>query len=200
MRPEAPPAADKRQNPIRITAVLAVAAAIGFVVWLVVRHNDHGSSSAKTTTTSQTTGRRIRPLLTAATPRTLRTVAAAAGHPLYWAGPLPGKTYELTRTTDGRLYVRYLPKGVRIGNRSGKYLLIGTYPVSNAYAAVQRAGREPGATTFRLKRGALAVVNSSAATNVYFAYPHTNYQVEVFDPNAQAARRLVASGAIRPVG
>jgi hypothetical protein len=65
---------------------------------------------------------------------------------------------------------------------------------------VQRAGREPGATTFRLRGGAIAVVNATAPTNVYFAYPHTNYQVEVFDPNARTARRLVVSGAIRPVG
>jgi hypothetical protein len=33
-------------------------------------------------------------------------------HPVYWAGPRPSYTYELTRTSDGRIFVRYLPTGV----------------------------------------------------------------------------------------
>lgn len=199
MQPESTPAPAKRQSPIRITAIIAIALAISFAVWLVVRHRGGSSSSSSPSTTSASVANGARPLLTAATPRTLRAVAAGAGHPVFWAGPRRGVTYELTRTSDGRLYVRYLPRGVRVGNRTGQYLLVGTYPVSNAYAAIRRAARERGATTLRLRGGALGVVNSNAPKNVYFSFPRANYQVEVFDPAPGAAQRLVLGGQIKPI-
>ena len=69
----------------------------------------------------------------------------------------------------------------------------------NAYKAVRTAAKESGAVTFRTKRGGLAVYNQSAATNVYFAFPGSKYQVEVFDPSPGRARQLVRSGTIRPI-
>ena len=196
-------ASPRRDTPIRIGAVLALAIAIGFVVWLLVR-NDDDNSPKTVTTTAVTTGTRTVPgarsLLVAATPQRLAALAKAARHPIYWAGRKPNTTYELTETRDGRIYVRYLPRGVKIGDRRAAYLIVATYPVKNAYKAVQTAAKENGATTFRVKGGGLAVYNSSAATNVYFAYPGSQFQVEVFDPKPNRARRLVASGAIRPVG
>jgi hypothetical protein len=198
MPAETPHEAAQRGSPIRVTAILALAAAVGFVVWLFVRDSD-GSSSKPTTSAATVTTPVTRPLLTAATPRMLAAIAAGAKHPVYWAGRRRGVKYELTRTSDGKLYVRYLPKGVRIGDRSGEYLLVGTYPVRNAYRAVQTAAKERGARTFRVPGGGLAVVNDSAPKNVYFAYPHGKYQVEVFDPSPRRARKLVSSGAIRPI-
>jgi hypothetical protein len=201
MRSDAAPERGQRRSPLRLTAVIAVAIAAGLIVWPFVRDNgDSGSKKTKSqTTTSSSTGKRVRPLLAAATRQRLISVSAAAKQPIYWAGPKRGVTYELTRTTDDRYFVRYLPKGVRVGNRTGEYLLVGTYPVDNAYGAVQRAAKETGAATFSTPGGGLAVVNSRAPKNVYFAFPHTKYQVEVFDPSARRARQLVASGAVKPV-
>ncbi len=54
---------------------------------------------------------------------------ATVGHPVYWAGPEHGYTYELTHTTDGRIYIRYLPAGVAVGSSAPDYLTVGTYPV-----------------------------------------------------------------------
>jgi hypothetical protein len=179
--------------------VLAVAVAAAFVVWLFVRNDDGSTSRAPTATTATTVTSRVRSLLTAVTARRLAAFAAAARQPIYWAGRRPGVKYELTRTTDARYFVRYLPTGVRVGNRSGQYLLVGTYPVKDAYRAVRRAAKEKGARTFPIPGGGLAVVNSSAPKNVYFAYPGATYQVEVFDPSARRARQLVASGAVKPV-
>src|SRR5437588_8381990 len=118
---------------------------------------------------------------------------------MYWAGPQPKVKYELTQVTDGRIYIRYLPQGVPIGDRRAAYLIIATYPVKDAYKAVRTAAKESGAVTFNIARGGLAVYNQSAATNVYFAYPSSKYQVEVFDPNPTRARQLVQTGAIRPI-
>jgi DNA primase len=38
----------------------------------------------------------------------LRQLAADLVHAMYWAGPNETDTYELTRTRDGRVYLRYL--------------------------------------------------------------------------------------------
>lgn len=182
---------------MRATAVVAVAIAVGFIIWLLVRGGDDSSSSP--TATSATSTIRTQPLLRGVTRPGLAAFARRTGQPIYWVGPRRGVTYELTRTADGKVFVRYLPKGVRLGNRTGQYLLVGTYPVTAAYQAVQRAAKESGAHAFRVSGGGLAVVNDSAPRNVYFALPRSNYQVEVFDPSGQRARRLVASGAVRRV-
>jgi hypothetical protein len=199
MRPNSPPDPVQRRSPIRLTAVLVLAVAAAFLVWLFVRDDDNSSTTETTTQTTTSTTARVRPLLTAVTPQRLATLASTTGQPIYWAGPRPRVTYELTRTTDGRYFVRYLPRGVRVGNRSGQYLLVGTYPVRDAYKAVRRAAKQSGAHTFRVPGGGLAVVNDRAPKNVYFAYPRNAYQVEVFDPSGRQARQLVASGAVKPV-
>jgi hypothetical protein len=192
-----------RQAPIRIGAVVALALAVAFVVWLLVRGNDNPSSTAKTSPATATTPSKTTPApretVKAASARSLRALAGASGHPIYWAGPQAGVRYELTQVTDGRIYIRYLPKGVPIGDRRAAYLIVATYPVPNAYKAVRTAAKESGAVTFRTKRGGLAVYNQSAATNVYFAFPGSKYQVEVFDPKPSQARKLVRSGVIRPI-
>jgi len=189
-----------RQAPIRIGAVVALALAIAFVVWLVVRGNDNSASTSKTTTpTRGKTTPKTRETIKAASPQTLRVLARASGHPIYWAGTQPNVKYELTQVTDGRIYIRYLPKGVPIGDRRAAYLIVATYPVQDAYKAVRTAAKESGAVTFHTARGGLAVYNQSAATNVYFAYPGSKFQVEVFDPNPGRARQLVRTGAVRPI-
>ena len=202
MRPETKPAAPARDRSIRVGAVVAVALAVAFVVWLLVRNN--GSSSTKPPVANPATtaakGPKTKPLLEAASVPTLKTLAAVLGHPVYWAGARSGTTYELTQTADGRIYIRYLPKGVRVGDQHANYLIVATYPVRNAYRAVQTAAKEKGAETFGIANGGKALVNSSAPTNVYFAYPRSDYQVEVFDPHPGRARSLVSSGKIRPLG
>jgi hypothetical protein len=191
-----------RQAPIRIGAVGAVAVATAFVVWLLVRGNDNSSSTAKTGTVQSTaptrTTRPPRETVKAVSVQSLRALADASGHPIYWAGPEPDVKYELTRVTDGRIYIRYLPKSVPIGDKH-LYPIVATYPVANAYRAIRTAAKESGAVTFHTKRGGLAVYNQSAPTNVYLAYPGSKYQVEVFDPNPSRARRLVKTGAVRPI-
>jgi hypothetical protein len=191
-----------RQAPIRIGAVVALAVAIAFVVWLAVRGDDNSSSTATTSTVQSTTPTktvpRPRETVKAASLASLRALARASGHPIYWAGPQPDVKYELTQVTDGRIYIRYLPKSVPIRTKH-LYPIVATYPVPNAYKAVRTAAKESGAVTFHTQRGGLAVYNQSAPTNVYLAYPGSKYQVEVFDPNPSRARQLVRSGTIRPI-
>lgn len=178
-----------RRQEIRVGAVIAVALAIGLVVWLVAIR---GGGSSKTKVTS------IAP--TAATPDRLRAVADDVGHPVYWAGPAEGTTYELTKTSSGRIYVRYLPPGIPVGSSSARYTIVGTYPVDNAYSVLNQLARKKGESSFPAPRGGFAVYAADSPTNVYVAYPdQKNVQIEVYDPSPKRARSLINSGRIAPV-
>ena len=83
---------------------------------------------------------------------------AAAGRPIYWAGRLPDQIYELTQMKEGGFLVRYLPPGSELAVPR-PHLTVGTYPVTNAIAAVRRLSRAKGAVSIKLAAGGLAVVN-----------------------------------------
>jgi hypothetical protein len=129
----------------------------------------------------------------------LEKLASQTDHPVYWAGAKSG-AYELTRTTDGRIYVRYLPAADKVGDPSAKYLTVGTYPEKNAFRSIQRAAHRPGAVSVKLAGNGLLVFNASAPKSVYFGYPGANYQVEVYDPSPAQARTLVLNGTVKPLG
>jgi hypothetical protein len=136
-----------------------------------------------------------RPVLVS--PKSLAKVATSARQPIYWAGPQPNQTYELTQTSHGFL-VRYLPPGAALGVAT-PHLTVGTYPITNPLAAVKRLSRAKGAVLIKLTGGGLAVVNPRFPRSVYLAYPGSNYEIEVFDPSLAHARQLVTSGQITAV-
>jgi hypothetical protein len=173
--------------------VLALAAAVA--VWLYVRDRNQDNSSTPTSPTS--TG--ARSSVVRASQQALVRLSRVTSRPIYWAGPQRRMKLELTQTASGRVYVRYLPLNVKIGDRRGRYLIVGTYPVANAYRAIQKAAKESGAHRLRLRGGLLGVYNDRTPTNVYFAAPRSNYQVEVYNPSPSRARALVKSGKIRPI-
>jgi hypothetical protein len=118
---------------------------------------------------------------------------------VFWAGPQTGSKYELTETTDGSVYVRYLTGDAEVGDPSPSYLTVATYPLANGYARVVAASRREGAEARRIRGGGLAVLDSQRPSSVYLAYPRGKYQVEVYHPSPNRARDLVLSGAIEPV-
>jgi hypothetical protein len=169
----------------RIGAIVAVAVAAGLVAWLLVRDNDHSSSS--------------RSSVHAASAQQLAAFSGSVGHPVYWAGPRRGFTYELTQTTDGRIYVRYLPSGVPTGSSQPKYLTIGTYPLQNALGAVRAIAKRLHVSPTSLRGGGVAVQDIKHPTSVYFAFPGSDYEVEVYDPSPARALQLALSGQVTPI-
>jgi hypothetical protein len=133
------------------------------------------------------------------TPDRLREVAGVVGHPVYWAGPEPSKKYELSITSDQNIYVRYIDPNVPIGSKNVAALTVGTYPVQDATSALQREAEKPGAKTDTAPGGGFVLTGASAPQSVYIAYPDSNYEIEVFDPEPQQALRLATSGAIVPI-
>ena len=125
----------------------------------------------------------------------LRSAAARVGHPVLWAGEIRDRTIELKVESDGSVYVRYL----RPGGRSTDALTVATYPLRDAYAVTRSTAGDPNSVRVPLA-GGIAFYNRLAPTSVYLAYPGLDVQVEVSSPTSGEARRLVASGAIRPAG
>lgn len=134
----------------------------------------------------------------AASASDLAAFAREVGHPVYWAGPRPPTTLELSRTAEGNVLVRYLPAGAAAGDRRPS-LTVGTYPVGNGFEATLAAASDPGAVRVKVADGAVAFYNADRPTSVYLAYPGSGEQIEVFDPSPARARALVESGAVRPV-
>jgi hypothetical protein len=187
---------------MRVGAVLAVAFAAGFVAWLVLERTDDETSSVAGTTAPASTPRT--PAATEARPAIasvaeLRKAAATSAVPVYWAGARDGTRIELTRAPGGTIIVRYLPRKTRAG-APGSFLTIATYSRPNGYREVLSVSTKPSATTIKLAGGGIAVYSSDDPTNLHLAYPGQPYQIEIFAPQRDLARGLVAGGDVRPVG
>jgi hypothetical protein len=179
-----------RRQEVRVGAAIAIAVAIGLVVWLVAIRGGSSSSSSKAPAS-------IAP--SAASPDRLRELAKQIGHPIYWIGPAANTTYELTKTPSGRVYVRYLTNGVAVGSKSPAYTFVGTYPFPDAYTALKALAKQRTDESFPAPAGGLAVYAKTTPTNIYVAYPGSNVQIEVYDPSPSHARSLVREGRVAPV-
>src|SRR5438034_2697232 len=109
----------------------------------------------------------------------LERLAASTDHPVYWAGPKNGYSYELTTTANGRIYVRYLPRGVKAGDPRPDFLVVGTYTQAGSFAYLKHAARQKDSVSLGLDNGGIALFSPTRATSVYFTYPRAKYQVEV---------------------
>jgi hypothetical protein len=128
----------------------------------------------------------------AVTARQLTALESTVGHPVYWLGPQAGTTYELSEAADGKIYIRYLPRGTKVG-ASAPHTTVGTYPLRNPVAAVKRIAKQTGGRTFSVAGGGVAAVDGKHPTSVYVAFAGSSYEIEVFDPSATRARRLASS-------
>jgi hypothetical protein len=106
----------------------------------------------------------------------------------------------LTQTADGLVYVRYLPAGAKAGDTE-PFLTVATYPFADAFDKTKAVAEGSGMELIELNGGGIAAApEDSSGTGVYVAYPDADEQVEVWDPTPGAARELVQSGRIVPVG
>jgi hypothetical protein len=177
-----------RPKRFRIVALIVTAAAAGVIAWLALRDTG-GSSSSKTEALSAT----------AVSVQQIQTLAASVGHPIFWIGPKTGDTLELSRNSNGSIFVRYLPPGAKVGS-STPYLTVATYPFAGAFAAIQTVAKQSGSTPMKLAQGGLGVVSATYPQSVHVAYPDVDYQVEVYDPTAGNATSIVEGGKLAALG
>jgi hypothetical protein len=185
-----PPQAGEQSATARLQLLvlgMAVVAAAGTVAWLLLR--DAAPSSAPPTS--------LTPRLVSQTE--LTAMADTLDRPIYWAGPRDKFAYELTLTSGGRVYVRYLPRGSAAGDPRANFLTVGTYPVVGSYDNLKKVSTGPLVHSNLLHGGGLLVAPKSVPKSVYLAFAGAGYQVEVYDPSNGAARRLALADLIRPV-
>jgi hypothetical protein len=179
-----------RRPRIGLGAALAVVVAAAFVAWAVIGSNGSSSKAGSGRTAAASVG----PVGLSVSE--LRSFAKGAGRPIYWAGARKGYSYELTQTTDNKVYVRYLPPGANVGVTGADFLVIATYPFPDALQALRNVA---GGHEIRLPGGGIASVNARHPTSVYLAYPGVGYQIEVYDPSPARSLKVARSGAVRPV-
>jgi hypothetical protein len=179
-----------RRRPYLLFVVLGVATAVaaGLAAWFLLRGDD-GTAALPAPNSGAA-------LVSQAQ---LERLAASVSHPLYWAGPRSGFSYELTTTSTGRIFIRYLPRGVKAGDPRPDFLVVGTYTQPGSFADLRKAGKRKGSVTLGIKGGGIALFSPKHPSSVYFAYPGVKYQVEVYEPSGNTARRLVLGGQIRPL-
>lgn len=113
---------------------------------------------------------------------------------VYWAGERDGYSIELT-VGSSATFVRYLPDGVDPGSDEPA-LTIATYPDVDGPSALENADD---ADTQVAESGAIIVNPAASPENVYFAFPGSTFQVEVYSPVEGEALALTNDGSIRPV-
>ena len=183
--------------------MIALAVAGGLLAWVLIDRSDDEGAAQGTTATETSSTLPSTPSETVSQPaiRTiaeLRAVAAARSSPIYWAGARADTRLEVSETSSGTVFIRYLPAGSGAGELE-PHLTVATYARPNGYAEVQAAAKNEGSRSIELDGGGLAVYDTKAPTNLHLAFPGEAYQVEVFSPEDDLALRLVSNGKIQPV-
>ena len=177
---------------VRLAVVFGLALAICFLGWLLlIRDDDDEGASGR----AQAGGGPV-----AATPADLARLGSQTGFPVYWAGDLGQAMLEATRTSDDRVFVRYLDDDVELGDPRDEFLTIATYPLDGAFGLLEQAADREGAIVEDGPEGSLVVSNEDSPTSVYMGFPGEDYQVEIYDPNPDRALDLSTSGQIEPAG
>jgi hypothetical protein len=178
---------------LRIGLVAAFALVASVAAWALLTRESTTALSSHAPATISASGPRI------VTVDGLSALAGLRGSPVYWAGARSTALYEVSQTSNGYVYVRYLPSGTAPGDPRPAFLTIGTYPRPDAYGDIRAAARRPGAVSIPLGRHGLAVYDENDPTSIYLAYPGSTEQVEVYDPSPAVALHIARSGRVRPV-
>jgi hypothetical protein len=171
-------------------SVLGLALVVALVAWLTTGDGDEPAAVEETTETR---------ILSAAE---VGDLAALSGHPVYWAGRVPGAELEATESSDGSVQIRYLEEAAEAGDESAQAqaLTVGSYPLPDPAGALATFAASPGSVTHRGAGGREVVVSEQNPTSAYFASPDGTVQVEVYDPSPKRALALALSAKVRPAG
>lgn len=171
---------------VGILAVVSIALA-SFFVWQALNPSDSSDEGAEIT--EETSWPRF------VSESELRALGAANG-PVYWAGPQDDAQYELTITSDGTFFIRYLPPGNELADPSDDFLTVATYPNVDGYNNLVQAGAREGASAVSTQGGALIVTTPEAPLSTYFSFEGLDFQVEVFAPGGGTSLSLVENGTV----
>jgi hypothetical protein len=188
----------KRLTPWWIVGIVLLVVALLALGGVFIAHGSGSSGLHTITPTSAPAVAKTPPIgPVAMSAPALVAFAQALGRPVYWIGPSSGNTYELTRTSVGNVFVRYLPHGVKVGDKRAAFTVVGTYPYGGALRDLMNV---PHATRDKIANGGVVLSTTADPKSVHIAYPGIDYQIEVYDPVPGRARQIALSGRVRPVG
>ena len=179
------PTDPQRRRSRLVAALAAVAAVIALVVVILLVTGDDDSAPKAGTPTEVSAQK-------------LRDFAKDRGNPVFWVGEIEGAKLELTETSRGHVFVRYLPDLAPIGDDKPLYTTVATYPQPDALGTVRNSASRRGNVRRAIPGGGLATWRRSRPNSVYMAVPGIDFLVEVFSPQAKTAQNLATSGRVKP--
>ena len=152
------------------------------------------SSTAATTpvaTNPNSTGQ------TALTESQLKAEVKNVGGAIFWAGAQSGALYTYNHIAAGEDYIRYLPNGQGLTDKTQNYRVIATYKEATAYDTVVAAGKKKTGVSLTNPDGSVIYYSNATPTHVYMAFKGFGYQIEIFDPIPGASLKLATTpGAV----
>jgi hypothetical protein len=193
-----------RPTRVRLGAVVAVAVAVAVVLWLVLggsgnsTQSQNGGGASSSAAGPRANSFPAHTTTIANSPQALIRGVDLLHRLAFWKGPKPNTSYALTRTTQGWIFISYMPPGAKL-TYIHKYPFVATFLVKNAYHATLVAAQRSGSVRLSAPSGAVAFYYRRYPTSAYLAFKGSSEQIEVFDPGAGRVQALISSGTIRPV-
>lgn len=169
-------------------AALVLTAGVGFTSWTMATSRAESAAATQTANLEVEVG--------APTIVTSQQMAdfSFSHYPMYWLGEQPDTQLELTLTSNGSVFVRYLPQDVDAGD-DGEFLTVATYRAMNGYEGLMAADAEIAAVE-QAQSGAVVVVFNDRPLSTYFSFENAAFQVEVFSPDEGRAKQLTDDGVV----
>lgn len=185
---------------------LAIAIALIAVICAVAWNLSRGSSSnvatgtndtaAQSSTAATTQGLSLQPLpATIVSAPELLSATKDLGVAIYWNGKMKDTKLELTILSEGKIYVRYLPKDA-VAGATEPYFTVATYFDPEAFAKVQNLGSSAGAKFVQYTGGAVAASASESDSNVYFAFDGNPALYNIYAPDPKVAWNALDTGTL----
>jgi hypothetical protein len=139
---------------------------------------------------------------------------AELGHPVYWAGVIPGKSYQLIIAADGAVGLRYLnpknddaeqgaitvatqknPEAYQVAKENHKWL----------FSSDKASSASPNPSNSTLARaqvnadGSLVFLDGASTSVGHLVRPDLPYLISVYSPEPGQAWELLSSGAVAPI-
>jgi len=170
-------------NKKNLLTVAALAALLLLVAWLVSGNSSKDSSQPATSSVGNGDTRKFPSIpATVVTKDELIAATKDLGLVIYWNGEMPDTNIELTVLTEGKVFVRYLPKDVPAG-AADPYFTVATYFDPEGFARVQSIGSNEGAKYINYSGGAVAASSSKSDSNIYFAYDGNPFLYNIYSPD-----------------
>ncbi len=188
----------------RIAVLVFLLAVIGVVAWVLSGSRGGGGANNQAVDGSKPSS------LSSAKPGAVTLTAIPAsivsaeqllaatkglGFPIYWNGDMQGTKIELTVLTEGKVFVRYLPKDAAAGS-TNPYFTVASYYDSGAFGKVQNLGASAGAKYIKYKGGAVAASASNSDSNIYFAFDGNPVLYDLYSPDPLVAWNALDTGTL----